>query len=106
MHLIFAFFWILVGVGILLWPNSPFVVHFGGMQFSGGWIAIVFAVYNVARWWSIRSYRETRRAAAEAEAERERRHRAEQRRDQPEQLDPNFNFTDQPPASEQEPPRS
>ena len=99
MHLIFALFWVLVGVGILLWPNSPFVINYGGVQFSGGWVAFIFALYNVARWWSIRSYRHTRQAAIEAEAERERRHREEQRREQPQQLDPNFNFTDPPPAA-------
>jgi hypothetical protein len=104
MHLIFAFFWLLVGVGLLLWPNSPFVFKFGDVQFSGGWIAIIFALYNVARWWNIRSYRQARQAAAEAEAERERRHREEERRGQPEQLDPNFKFTEPPaPGSEQPP---
>jgi hypothetical protein len=102
MHLIFAFFWLLVGVGILLWPNSPFVFNFAGVQFSGGWIAIIFALYNVARWWSIRSYRQARQAAAEAEAERERRHRDEARGEQPQQLDPNFNFTEPPTAPEGE----
>jgi hypothetical protein len=103
MHLGFAVFWFVLGAALLLWPDNPLAFRWGGLNISGGWVALLFGFYNLARWWSIRSWRKARQAQAEAQAERERRHREEARREQGQGLDPNFLFTDRPPPEEPPP---
>jgi hypothetical protein len=96
LNLFAAIFWFVVGVAILATPQDLLVIRLGGVQFSSGWLAFVLVLYNLVRWWSLRSYRQQRQAEQQALAKREERHR-EERREQVEP-DPNFNFTDPPPS--------
>ena len=102
MYLIFTVFWLVVAAAIFVSGDPRFVFHLGGASISSGWMALFFALYTLVRWWNRRSYLRQRRAQAEAEAERERRHREERRRQENAAPDPNFIFTDNPPAAEGE----
>ena len=99
LNLIMCAFWLLVAAALLITGYTTgkwyLTVNLGGGPFSGGWLALILALYNLARWWSVRSYRRQRQAEQEAFAQRAQRHRAEGRG--PEQPpDPNFNFTELP----------
>jgi hypothetical protein len=101
-----AIFWLFLGLGMVVLHWLYLNVRQGRMfstldspGLSMGWIAILLSVYNLVRWWGLRSAVAHRRAVVE---EYERRLRAlERERRRPEQeLDPNFNFTDSPPQRE------
>jgi hypothetical protein len=82
MHLSLAVIWIALGIGLIVWHwVDPEATRgkLGGL--SMGWIALVLGVYNLARWWSLRSYQAVRQAEREARAERERRGREETKPD-------------------------
>ncbi len=96
MNLIFAVIWLVAAAAIFISGDPHFVLRLGGTSLSGGWLALFFAVYNVARWWSRRSYFRQCQAELEAKADRERRHREERRAEEKETPDPNFNFTEKP----------
>jgi hypothetical protein len=98
-NLIACAFWLIVAAVIFATGDPRFVLHLGGVQLSSGWLALVLALYNVARWWSLRSYRRQRQEEQEALARRFRRRDEELPR--PEQPpDPNFNFTEPPAGPE------
>jgi hypothetical protein len=68
----------------------------GDSSFSVAWLMLLLTLYNLTRWWSSRAYR------AERRAEKLRRENQDSRRHSPEPAgppDPNFNFTDAPPAA-------
>jgi hypothetical protein len=99
MYLFLALIWLLLGLVLLL----PELGLLGG-RFKNddwgqlvGWIALMFAAYNVVRWWSARSLAAGRRAAAELE---HRRRTEEEKAPRAYQApDPNFDFSDRgPPA--------
>lgn len=99
-NLFLAFFWMVAGCGIMIWdsqkPGGPtFVIR--GTTISIGWLGVIMGLYNVVRWWAVRSNQALRRAREEEEA---RRHLAAQRRPTVEP-DPNFQFTDRPPRPEE-----
>ncbi len=98
LNLILTVVWLVVGVGILAWQaatgTQAMMIPFGGVSFSGGWVALVLALYNLARWYSRRSYRAAQRQAAE-EAEARRR---ERRAEAPHEPNPNLDFSDRPPS--------
>ena len=95
MNLVLAFVW-LIGAVVLL-AYEYFTGRVGlrilGTNLSASWLLLVLALYNFARWWGARSYRQQQQALRIAEAARER----EQRRREPAQYDPTFDFTAQPP---------
>jgi hypothetical protein len=96
LNLILAVFWLIVAA--VAFASGPgLALHLGGIEFSGGWLAIVLALYNVGRWWSTRTYRRLRQAEREAQAQLDRRRREERR--EPAEPDPNFKFTDPPAGS-------
>jgi hypothetical protein len=105
LNLIACGFWLLIAAAIFITGLATgkwyLNVHLGDFPpFSSGWLALLLALYNLARWWSIRSYRRQRLAEQDALAKRFHRHRDERR--EPEQPpDPNFNFTE-PPADPKE----
>jgi uncharacterized membrane protein len=99
LNLIFAVGWLVAAAAIFLSRDERLGVHFGGVPLSSGWVAIVLALYNLARWWSIRSSRRQRQAEREALAERMHR-RHDEERPEPVERDPNFNFGDPPPGPE------
>jgi hypothetical protein len=93
-NLIMAAVWLVLGVAVLVADPPQMRFSFGGTTFSTGWVALLFAAYNVVRWWSLRS-RELRRRAAE-ELERRRPGGRPPGRPEPER-NPDFIFEDTPP---------
>jgi hypothetical protein len=63
LYLVLAFFWAALGVGLLVWhaldPRAPYRDMLGS-GISAGWLGIVLAAYNLARWWSARSLEQNR----------------------------------------------
>src|SRR5262249_14629127 len=97
MNLGLAVFWVLVGIGLLVWHAlDPEATRgkLGGV--SLGWVALVLGAYLFARWWSDRSYRAMRQMEREA---RERRHRRPREAEEPDPDSP-FRFDDPPSAPE------
>jgi hypothetical protein len=93
LNLYFAVFWLLVGAGLLVWPAvDPQVPRFQILEtgLSAGWFGIVLGLYNVSRWWSIRTAARQRQVREEMAL----RHAGEQPRRPPQEPDPNFNFTE------------
>ena len=98
-RLVMAAGWLLLGVAILVTDPPALHLHLGGLDFSAGWIALLFAGYDLARWWGVRSAYLRQRAAEEME-----RHRTPRRRtDEPEQeRNPDFIFDEPPPEKPQQ----
>lgn len=67
---------------------------------SIGWVALFLGFYNLAWWWVSRFREKQRLALREAEARRECEVRSQSR--PPQELNPDFDFTDEPPP---EPPK-
>jgi hypothetical protein len=101
LNLLLALFWFLLGVAILVWhgttDDQALRLPFGGRHISAGWLAMALVVYNLARWWSVRSAGLQRQAAREAEARQ--RERDARRHEPIGEPDPNFDFTDRPPQT-------
>jgi hypothetical protein len=93
-HLILAIGWLLLGGAILVADPPSLRLRFGGLDFSVGWVALLFAGYDLARWWSLRSAYRRRRAAEEME--RRRPPRRPSGEPEPER-NPDFIFDDPPP---------
>jgi hypothetical protein len=95
MNLFLALLWLVAAVVIL---GMDYVGHGSGLRVRGtnwslGWLLLVMAVYNLARWRSLRSYHAAARAAQATRPYR----RPPRRTEEP--PDPNFDFTrDEPPA--------
>ncbi len=100
MNLILAVVWFVVGVGWLAttWtkPDALPVIHFGDLQFSPAWLALMLCGYNVVRWW-LRPRRQAENSLAAALEARRRRHSLEGRPERP--IDPTFNFSEGTPES-------
>ena len=93
-NLAMALFWLIAGGAILFWqrthPESG-ALMIGGSRVSFGWFAFVLVLYNLARWWSIRSGAKGRNSPA---AGQQRRPPVRRAPDEPEaRPDPNFDFT-------------
>ncbi|HXG13369.1 MAG TPA: hypothetical protein VNK04_26665 [Gemmataceae bacterium] len=100
LNLYLAVFWLVLGVGLVLFhqmnPDDP-TLRLRGTDWSPGWLGIVLAVYNLARWYSLRaSLRQQALFQEELRRAREREHHRP-----PAEPDPNFNFTDMSPPSEE-----
>jgi hypothetical protein len=95
MNLILALVWLLGALGVFGYEyyTGGKVAIIRGTDLSIGWLLLALAAYNLARWWSTRSWRADQRALQMSQANRYRAVHHEHR-DQP--PDPNFNFTDQP----------
>jgi hypothetical protein len=102
MNLFLALFWLICAVMLLAYEQTvgptSFRLWVGGYHFSYAWLMFLLVLYNLHRWRWMRSYRAKQRAAEAARAleEQQRRHRSITPAATP---DPNFNFTDEPPAS-------
>jgi hypothetical protein len=101
-HFTMAILWLAGGVLLLAWyyttgdPRST-IQFFDGMP--SGWIAIILGLYNLARWWGVRAARQERFLMHQMEEERRQRRRSAPRPDY-DNPDPTFNFTDEPPPSD------
>jgi hypothetical protein len=96
LNLVLCIVWLALGAGLLLYgwlnPKAPRWDLFG-TGISAGWLALVLALYNLARWWGIRSAVAQRRRAQEAEKQR-RQAMARPKLPPPAEPDPNFRFTE------------
>jgi hypothetical protein len=93
MNLIAAILWLTGAVGLFVYEHNtgkmPFKI--GGLNVSIGWMGLVLALYNVARWYG----RWSRVEDKSKQYLREARVRQLQRRE-PTEPDPTFDFTDRP----------
>jgi hypothetical protein len=104
MNLFLALFWLICAVMLLVYVYyigpMRFRLRGGDHEFSWIWVLLgmlLLVLYNLKRWWWMRSYQAKQRAAAIARTreEWERRRHSTTPAKTP---DPNFNFTDEPPA--------
>jgi hypothetical protein len=97
MNLILALVWLVAALAVLgldyLGPGSGWRI--AGTNLSFGWLMLALALYNLVRWWSIRSNEAARRAQAVPPSYR--RHFIPPRDEPP---DPNFDFGSEPPPRE------
>ncbi len=70
-------------------------LRIGGTGLNAGWLAVLFAVYNLVRWLSLRLAAQRRRLLEEME---ERRYRARRNPGAETEPDPAFDFRDRPPG--------
>ncbi len=97
MHLILGILWLTAGLVLIGWEwytgSTRLLIR--GTEISASWMLPLLAIYNFVRWYSARAYRTSQR---ELFNERAARLREVRYRDRPEQPDPNFDFTNKPPA--------
>jgi hypothetical protein len=102
MNLFLALFWLVCAVVLFAYERfvngERFVFEIGPFRIPGVWLMLALTVYNLVRWVAYRSYQLKRRAEEIARAQEEW-ERRRQRAAPPQPLDPNFNFTDEPPRS-------
>jgi hypothetical protein len=104
MNLFLALFWLICAVMLLVYEQTVgptnFRMHIAGRDFSWAWLMLLLVLYNLRRWWRIRSYRAKQRAltfARDFEQSKRPRHSTASAGSP----DPNFNFTNEPsPASD------
>lgn len=96
MNLFLALFWLICAVMLLVYEHHVGPTRFRLWGFSYAWLMLLLVLYNLHRWWWMRSYRAKQRAAeiARAHEEWERRRHSTAPTKTP---DPNFHFTDEPP---------
>jgi hypothetical protein len=94
MNLILALFCLTAGVAMLVHERltGAMTWRIRGTDFSAGWLLLVLAVYNLVRWWSLRSQQKT-----QEEISRQQLNRSSRDPDAP-PPDPNFDFSDKPKA--------
>jgi len=103
-NLIAAILWFVAGVVLMTFQarypdNRWFTINLGEYGLSSGWLALLLAMYNVARWYSTRAAAQQRRLEAAARPV----HRPEERVPPAGQApDPNFDFSRPPPGPEGE----
>src|SRR5262249_10348467 len=106
--LVGAFFWLIVGLVILIGQaatGTPWgYVTLFNVAFSSGWLALLLSVYNIVRWYNIRSYRRQRKEVEELWQRRQREHRAAERAERHEEPNPAFDFTNRSSSEPDEPP--
>ncbi len=92
LSLFMALTWGVLGVGLLVAQGWAGVENgylpLGDARLSIGWLMLLLALYNLARWWGWRLY-DARRRAGQALADRR-----ERRREPDREPDPTFDFSD------------
>lgn len=98
MYLILALVWLIFGVSLLVYQglsgDQRLSLHIGDMPLSCGWIMILLSGWNVLRWWSRRPS-SPMQPMSRPLSRRERIPCIEE----PNERDPNFIFTDDPPPT-------
>jgi hypothetical protein len=93
--LLMALVWLFLGGCIFFWewthPDRPGLTIWD-TGVSIGWGAILLSLYNFLRWWMARSHQSRQRAIAEAESQR--RSDLRKRSRSPEEMNPDFDFSD------------
>src|SRR5712691_8204443 len=92
LNLFMGAFWLLLGGALVVytWVDPIGAPRVWDTNISIGWVGIVLALYNFARWWSSRSYLKQQREILEATRRREHEN-AHPRKE--EVHDPTFDFT-------------
>jgi hypothetical protein len=92
LNLIMGVLWLLLGGALLVfsWTDPVRAPRLWETNISIGWVGIVLALYNFARWWNRRSYVRQQQQLAELSRRREQRP-SDQRTE--EERDPTFDFT-------------
>jgi hypothetical protein len=102
-NLILALFWLMLGVLLLLDPyvgakaDPGWFIRIGKSQVPVGWLCLLLALYNSVRWWMTRHSRAARWRQREVARREELKRRLRSSKDVEKAVDPNFQFTDQPP---------
>jgi hypothetical protein len=104
LYVILAAVWAVMALGLFLWPwlmpgaQLPTIL---GTGIPWAWVAVILALFNLARWAATRAERQ-RRALLEQQARR----RRPEREPTPWQRepDPTFDFSEGPPPRRPEPP--
>jgi hypothetical protein len=101
MNLILAIIWLLLGITVLVWQtvtgDDNWALPLGNYRFSYGWLMLLFVVYNLRRWWTVRATQLQRRHLQMELATRQRNTRWNDRQKPQDPPDPEFQFTDEPP---------
>src|SRR6516165_9945393 len=87
--------WLVVAAAMFCWPlldGQAQLFPITGTRSTGIMVALIFGLFNLGRWWSLRAQASYRRAAEEADLRRWRAHHAHS--DPEQEPDPNFIFTD------------
>jgi hypothetical protein len=97
MQLILAIVWFLAGVGILAYETfGDNTLHFPRLgNISSAWLAFLLCGYNLLRWQGRQAARRERQAMELWQARRDRETHRE--REPGRDIDPNFDFTSDPP---------
>ena len=92
LNLFMGAFWLLLGGALVVytWVDPVRAPRVWDTNISIGWVGIVLALYNFARWWSSRSYLKQQREILEASRRRE---QENPHRRKEEVRDPTFDFT-------------
>jgi len=98
LNLVMALIWFLLAAGLFAWQwlhpeEGTWTIRGTGISF--GWLALILALYNLARWWSRRSSKANDRAVQAAWSQR-RRQAAREEPGVESTPDPRFDFTEQP----------
>jgi hypothetical protein len=103
--LILALFWLLLGIAVLVrqfvFDDPGWYLPVGDHRFSWAWVMLLLFGYNVVRWWSVRTSQLQRRRLQAESAIRQSRAGGDQRRTPPEPVNPEFQFTNEPPPPPQ-----
>jgi hypothetical protein len=99
MYRLLAIAWLVGGVALIIYDN-----YIGDSKWliagvSPGWLMLAFAAYNLVRWWGQHMKQVSREAERRAWAARQPPVRRSAERQEP--PDPNFIFTEEPPAQEE-----
>ena len=89
LNLILALFWAVLCIGLFAYPlvnpnGGRFTIANTGISFA--WVAGLFCVYNLARWWLLRAQRRDREITEQP---------ASRRRPRQEERNPEFDFSDE-----------
>ncbi len=101
MNLFLALFWLICAVMLLVYEHTVgptnFRMRVAGSNFSWAWLMLLLVLYNLQRWWRIRSYRAKQRALTLARNYQD--SKGQRHSTVPSGTPgPNFDFTDEPPA--------
>ena len=103
MNLFLALFWLVCAVLLFVYEqyvgDSRFRIRIGTSSFSYIWPMLVLVLYNLKRWWSVRSYRAALRMQQATRTSREWRRRFHATEPSVSH-DPKLNFTDESPSTD------
>jgi hypothetical protein len=101
LNLILAMCWLVFALGLFLlsWlrPEAAFL-RLGNTGFPLAWVAVLFFLYNIVRWWGARMAAQRQELLRRSRS----RHRDDEREPRPATYDPNFDFSDRPPPRGEE----